>query len=114
MATGRAFASRAEIYFVGSITYACRKRQRIRRGTRLLTPQDAANVTSRDAVLLYSDKPVDCEHTDKHEGEVKRVVAVNKQIDVITLDDQVHDASLTWEYVFDPGERRSCQDQSDA
>jgi hypothetical protein len=62
-----------------------------------LTAQDAANVTPGDAALLYSDKSVDCEHTDKHAGEVKRVVSVNKQTGVITLDDQIHDAYLTKE-----------------
>ncbi len=62
--------------------------------TLLLAPQDAARVVTGDAVLLYSDKPVDCEHTDKHAGEVKRVVAVDIHTGVVTLDDQIYDAYL--------------------
>ena len=62
--------------------------------TLVLAPQDAVNVSLGDAILLYSDKPVDCERTDKHAGEVKRVAAVNKQTGVITLDDQIYDTYL--------------------
>ncbi len=63
--------------------------------TLLLAAQDAASVAPGDAILLYSDRPVDCEHTGKHAGEIKRVVAVDKQTGVVTLDDQIYDAYLT-------------------
>ncbi|HEX8874126.1 MAG TPA: right-handed parallel beta-helix repeat-containing protein [Nitrosospira sp.] len=62
--------------------------------TLLLALQDATRVTPGDAILLYSDRPVDCEHTGKHAGEIKRVVAVDKQTGIITLDDQIYDAYL--------------------
>src|SRR6266851_9317194 len=43
-----------------------------------LSPADAAGLTPGDYVLLFSNKPVDAEDTQKHAGEVKQVVAVNR------------------------------------
>jgi hypothetical protein len=63
--------------------------------TLLLAPPNAAILNPGDAILLYSDKSVDCEQPAKHAGEVKRVVAVNSTTGAITLDDQIHDAYLT-------------------
>jgi copper-binding protein NosD len=60
-----------------------------------LAPQDAANVAVGDAVLLYSNKPVDCAIATKHAGEIKRVVKADAQNGVIMLDDQIYDAYLT-------------------
>ena len=59
-----------------------------------LAPADAANVASDDAVLLYSNKSVDCAIATKHAGEIKRVVRADAQTGLVTLDDQIHDAYL--------------------
>jgi hypothetical protein len=63
-------------------------------GTLMLAPQDAANVAATDAILLYSNKSVDCAIATKHAGEVKRVTKVDAQTGVITLDDQIYDSYL--------------------
>jgi hypothetical protein len=59
-----------------------------------LAPADAANVSQGDAVLLYSEKSVDCAIATKHAGEIKRVVAADATTGLITLDDQIYDAYL--------------------
>jgi Right handed beta helix region len=59
-----------------------------------LAPADAANVASGDAMLLYSNKSVDCAIATKHAGEIKRVVRADAQTGLVTLDDQIHDAYL--------------------
>jgi hypothetical protein len=59
-----------------------------------LNPLDAAILAPDDDILLFSNKSVDSEVSAKHAGEIKRVVAVNKQTGVITVDDQIYDAYL--------------------
>jgi len=56
-----------------------------------LSPGDAATLTAGDYILLYSSKPVDAEQPTKQAGEVKRVVAIDTQTGVITVDDQIYD-----------------------
>src|SRR5712691_5690760 len=59
-----------------------------------LSPANAAALTPGDYVLLFSNKPVDAEDPQKHAGEVKQVVAVNRATGTITFDDQIYDAYL--------------------
>ncbi len=59
-----------------------------------LSPANAGALTSGDYVLLFSNKPVDAEDPQKHAGEVKQVVAVNRTTGTITFDDQIYDAYL--------------------
>jgi len=63
-------------------------------GTLMLASQDAANVAATDAILLYSNKTVDCAIATKHAGEVKRIANVDAQTGVITLNDQIYDSYL--------------------
>ncbi len=62
--------------------------------TLALAPADAASVAPGDAVLLYSNKTVDCAIATKHAGEIKRVAKADGQTGVITLDEQIYDAYL--------------------
>jgi len=59
-----------------------------------LPPQDAANVAVGDAVLLYSNKSVDCAIATKHAGEIKRAMKIDAQAGVVSFDYQIHDAYL--------------------
>jgi len=56
-----------------------------------LNPQDAATLQAGDYILLFSNKIVDAERTDKMAGEVKRVAA-DPQGGTISLDDQIFDS----------------------
>jgi hypothetical protein len=57
------------------------------------SPADAASFTSGEYVLLYSDKVVDTEDTDKHAGEVKQIPLppFDPTTGVIPVDDQIFD-----------------------
>jgi Right handed beta helix region/Pectinesterase len=57
------------------------------------SPADAASFTPGDYVLLYSDKVVDTEETDKHAGEVKQIppAPFDPTSGVIPVDDQIFD-----------------------
>src|SRR6516165_7445271 len=59
-----------------------------------LTPADAASLSPGDHVLLFSNKPVDTEHPDKHAGEVKQVEIIDLATGEVTFDDQSYDAYL--------------------
>ena len=59
-----------------------------------LTPADAASLSPGDYVLLFSNKPVDTEHPDKHAGEVKQVEIIDLATDEVTFDDQIYDSYL--------------------
>jgi hypothetical protein len=58
-----------------------------------LTPANAAQLTSGNYVLLFSNKPVDTEDPQKHAGEVKQVEAI-AAAGQITFDDQIYDGYL--------------------
>jgi len=58
-----------------------------------LTPANAAQLTSGNYVLLFSNKPVDTEDPQKHAGEVKQVEAI-AAAGQITFDDQIYDGNL--------------------
>jgi hypothetical protein len=57
------------------------------------SPVDAASFTSGEYVLLYSNKVVDTEDTDKHAGEIKQIPlpAFDPTSGVIPVDDQIFD-----------------------
>ena len=59
-----------------------------------LTPANAAQLTSGNYVLLFSNKPVDTEDPQKHAGEVKQVEAIDLAAGQITFDDQIYDGYL--------------------
>jgi hypothetical protein len=57
----------------------------------MLSPQHAATLKAGDYLLLFSNKIVDAERTDKMAGEVKRVAA-DPQGGTVSLDDQIFDS----------------------
>ena len=51
----------------------------------MIAKPDAATLAPDEDILLFSNKSVDSEVPTKHAGEVKRVVAVDKQTGFITI-----------------------------